>query len=80
MMDLAPGHWVRIRAKSRISLREPTKLASFLSTSQNSAKVGAVWSLYRVSFAEERGQYHETFVPTAQEIQSANTVPIKLEP
>jgi hypothetical protein len=76
--ELAPGQWVRIRAKSRLNLRGPD-LASFVSAGQDSVRVGVVWSLYRVSFAEQNGQYHETLIPVDQQNRSTNTIPIHLD-
>jgi len=78
MLELAPGHWVRVRAKTQLNLRGPGGLASFLSAGQGSVRVGAVWSLYRVSFAQRNGQFHETFIPNEQENRSTNTVPIHI--
>jgi hypothetical protein len=79
MLELAPGHWVRIRAKSRLSLLGSGDLTAFLSGGRNSARLGATWSINRVSVTELKGKYHETFVPTEIETQSINTIPLHIE-
>jgi hypothetical protein len=78
MLELAPRQWARITAKSRISARGPN-LGRFLSTGRHSVSVGATWSLYRVSFSERNGGYHESFMPADQEYRSTNTIPFHLE-
>jgi len=78
MLELAPDHSVRIRAKSRLSLSEHGSLENFLSLAEGSVQVGAVWSQYRVSFAKRNGEYHETFVPT-EESQTTNTIPVHID-
>ena len=80
VLELPPGHWVRIRAKSRLALRRFNKIASSDSPGPASIRLAAAWSLSRVSFSEQGGEYHETFVPTGQEISSANTVLIHVVP
>jgi hypothetical protein len=79
MRHIAPGHWVRIRAKSRLALGEIAAMARSSSKGQDSVRVGAVWTPSRVSFGVQNGNYHETFVPTEQETRSTNAMPIHLE-
>jgi hypothetical protein len=79
-LELPPGLWVRIRAKSRLALPRFNKIASSDSPGAASIRLAAAWSLSRVSFSEQDGEYHETFVPTGQEISSANTVLIHVVP
>jgi hypothetical protein len=79
MIDLAPGHWVRIRAKSPLSMLGARNLAAFLSAGQTSVEVGATWSFYRVSVTTENGECRETFLPSGVEIQSGNTMPVRLD-
>jgi len=74
---IAPNQWVRIRAKSRLSWHNQGSTSS-PSAEPQAVRVGATWSLYRVSFAEHNGRYHETFVPTDEECRSTNTIAIQI--
>ncbi len=78
MREVGPGQSVTIRAKTRLNSLRSGDLASFLSIKQNSVNLSVLWSLYQVSFTEQNGQYHETFVLTEEENPSTNTMPIHL--
>lgn len=77
-LEVAPGHWVRIRATSRLSILPPGKWANFLSPGQNKVNVEAVWRVDRVSFGERNGQYHETFASSDGDNLSTNTMPVEI--
>src|SRR5271167_1028659 len=56
MLELLPGQWIRIRAKSMLPLGNTGAM-----------RVTAVWALDRVSFSEQNGHFNEAFVPTGPE-------------
>ncbi len=78
MLELAPDHWVRMRAKSRLYLPGSEDVTGFFSVKRDTVRFEAVWSPYRVLFADRNGQYHETMIPTGRENPSANNVPIHI--
>lgn len=77
-LELAPGHWVRIRAKSKLNFQRPGDATAFFSKGQNSTRLRAAWSAERVSVTERDGQYHETFSPVEMETQSVNAIPVHI--
>ncbi len=77
--ELSPGQWVTIRAKSRLNLPGSGGWRNFLSTVPGSVRVGAVWSLERVSVTERNGKYHEAILSAGQEYVSTNTIPMHLD-
>ena len=76
-LELAPGHWARIRAKASLQFREPENIPT---TPSSEVRLGAVWSLFRVYVSEQNGTYHATFVPVGEQNPSTNTLPIRLLP
>lgn len=78
ILELAPGHWVRIRATTRLNILPPGRWPSFLSPGQNKVNVEAVWRVDRVSFAERNGRCHETFTSAEGDNLSTNTIPVEI--